>query len=230
MNASEIITSFRISCSDVSTNDLSDTKALYFANRAYYKVINTIRKNVDEDFMSDTFLTDLVAGQSEYSFDTRGDDANLRTPIVKVTKLFVKYGERYTKARAFALSDQEIDDTILAVQVPSSSPLYKLVDYSVFLFPTPLVSVTQGVKVQGLYDPIPLTMATTEANIGVPASHHDVIVSHMRYMYFEHIKQNGEREQAYNDMLREEARMIGDLSERVNEPATSVSPDLSFFK
>jgi hypothetical protein len=71
MNASEIITGFRTACSNVSTTALSDAKALEFANRAYYKVINTIRTNVDEDFMSDIFLDDLVTGQTEYSFDTR---------------------------------------------------------------------------------------------------------------------------------------------------------------
>lgn len=71
MDASQIITAFRTACSNVSTTALTDAKALEFANRAYYKVINTIRKNVDEDFMCDVFLDDLVTDQTEYSFDTR---------------------------------------------------------------------------------------------------------------------------------------------------------------
>ena len=71
MNASQIVSSFRSACGEASTNDLSDSKAVEILNRAYYKVVNTLRKNVDEDFMSDVFLTNLVTGQYEYSFDTR---------------------------------------------------------------------------------------------------------------------------------------------------------------
>ena len=230
MNASEIITAFRTACSNVSTTALSDAKALEFANRAYYKVINTIRTNVDEDFMSDVFLDELVTGQTEYSFDTRWDDANTRTPIVKVTKLFLKYGEKYVRANPFALSDQGIDDELLKVQVPTSSPIYKIVDYSAFIFPAPTADVTNGIKIYGLYDPIPLTISTIEANIGVPPSHHDMIISHMRYMYYEHISQLDKRAAAYNDMLTEELRMIRELSDRVNEPSEMVMPYLWFYK
>ena len=71
MNAAQIVSAFRSACADVSTNDLSDAKAVEFLNRSYYKVVNTLRTDVDEDFMSDVFLTDLVTGQYEYSFDTR---------------------------------------------------------------------------------------------------------------------------------------------------------------
>lgn len=92
--------------------------------------------------------------------------------------------------------------------VPTSSPIYKVVDYSIFLFPTPTADVTNGLKVYGYYDPIPLTISTIEANIGVPPSHHDMIISHMRYMYYEHIQQLDKRTASYNDMLIEEQRMI----------------------
>jgi len=230
MDASQIITAFRTACSNVSTTALTDAKALEFANRAYYKVINTIRKNVDEDFMCDVFLDDLVTDQTEYSFDTRWDDANTRTPIIKVTKLFLKYGEKYVRANPFALSDQWIDDTILKVQVPTSSPIYKIVDFSAFIFPAPTADVVNWIKIYGLYDPIPLTINTIEANIWVPASHHDMIISHMRYMYYEHISQLDKRAAAYNDMLTEELRMIRELSDRVNEPSEMVMPNLSFYK
>jgi len=71
MNVSQIVSAFRSACGEVSTNDLTDSKAIEFVNRAYYKVVNTLRKNVDEDFMSDIFTTNLVTGQYEYSFDTR---------------------------------------------------------------------------------------------------------------------------------------------------------------
>ena len=230
MNASQIVSSFRSACGEASTNDLSDSKAVEILNRAYYKVVNTLRKNVDEDFMSDVFLTNLVTGKYEYSFDTRWDDANNRTPITKVTKVFVKYGEKFVQAKPFALSDQGYDDTILETLVSTASPIYKVVDYSIFLFPTPLTDVTNWLKVYWYYDPIPLTINTTEANIWVPPSHHDMIISHMRYMYYEHIQQLDKRTASYNDMLIAEARMIGELSDRISEPSEMTMPDLTFFK
>lgn len=82
-----------------------------------------------------------------------------------MTKVFVKYGEKFVQAKPFALSDQGYDDTILETTVSTASPIYKVVDYSIFLFPTPITDVTNGLKVYGYYDPIPLTINTTEANI-----------------------------------------------------------------
>jgi len=57
-----------------------------------------------------------------------------------------------------------------------------------------------------------------------------MIISHMRYMYYEHISQLDKRAAAYNDMLTEELRMIRELSERVNEPSEMVMPSLAFYK
>lgn len=57
-----------------------------------------------------------------------------------------------------------------------------------------------------------------------------MIISHMRYMYYEHIQQLDKRTASYNDMLIEEARMIGELSDRVSEPSEMTMPDLTFFK
>lgn len=57
-----------------------------------------------------------------------------------------------------------------------------------------------------------------------------MIISHMRYMYYEHIQQLDKRTASYNDMLIEEARMIGELSDRISEPSEMTMPDLTFFK
>lgn len=57
-----------------------------------------------------------------------------------------------------------------------------------------------------------------------------MIISHMRYMYYEAIGQLDKRVASYNDMLTEELRMIRELSDRVNEPSEMVMPDLAFYK
>lgn len=84
-------------------------------------------------------MRDLIAGQSEYSFDTRGDDANTRTPINKVTKVAIKYRDdgSYTFAEVFSTSTQEEDDTKLATSAQASAPIYKISDYSINIYPTP---------------------------------------------------------------------------------------------
>ena len=41
--------------------------------------------------MSDIWTRNTIIGQSEYSFDTRWDDASLVAPIIKITKVAIKY-------------------------------------------------------------------------------------------------------------------------------------------
>lgn len=231
MNTEQIIATWRTRCQNVTTQEFSDANALNLANIAYQLTIGTLRSRVNEDFGADLFVRDLIAGQSEYSFDTRGDDANLRTPINKVTKVAIKYKEDggYHFADVFSTSTQEEDDTKLSTSIPESSPLYKISDYSINIYPTPTETVAGGLKVYGLYDPIPLTLATEEANIMVPPSHHWVITSHMRWLYYEAIKQENERSTAYNQALIDETRMVTELSNRTNGQIIQTAPSLKFF-
>lgn len=143
MNAQQIIATWRTRCQNVTTQEFSDANALNLANIAYQLTVGTLRSRVNEDFGADLFVRDLIAGQSEYSFDTRGNDANLRTPINKVTKVALKYRDDsgYHFADVFSTSTQEEDDTKLATSVPASSPLYKISDYSISIYPTPTETV-----------------------------------------------------------------------------------------
>lgn len=117
--------------------------------------------------MSDIWTRDTVIGQAEYSFDTRGDDASLVAPIIKITKVAIKYttdGD-YNLATPIALSEMPYDDTIVGARATQAVPLYRINDLSINIFPTPTAVVTAGIKVYGLYNPIPLTISTVEANI-----------------------------------------------------------------
>ena len=232
MDVTWIISLFRSRCHNVSTTALSDAKAVEFANYAYQKVIATIRSEVNEDFMSDIWTRNTVIGQSEYSFDTRWDDASLVAPILKITKVAIKYSSDgdYNFATPISLSEMPYDDTIVAARATTSAPLYRINDLSINIFPTPTAVVTAWIKVYGLYNPIPLTISTVEANIWVPPEWHERITDHMRYLYYEHIGQMDKRAAAYNDMLEEESRMVARMSNRTNGQQSMVLPNLSFYK
>ena len=139
MDVTWIISLFRSRCHNVSTTALSDAKAVEFANYAYQKVIATIRSEVNEDFMSDIWTRNTVIGQSEYSFDTRWDDASLVAPILKITKVAIKYSSDgdYNFATPISLSEMPYDDTIVAARATTSAPLYRINDLSINIFPTP---------------------------------------------------------------------------------------------
>ena len=230
MDVSGIISLFRTRCHNVSTTAFNDTKALELANYSYQKVIATIRSEVNEDFMSDIWTRDTVIGQSEYSFDTRWDDSSLVAPILKITKVAIKYKSDtdYVLALPIALSEMQRDDTIM-VQGNIYYPTYRFNDMSINLFPAPTEVVTAWLKVYGLYNPIPLTLSTVEANIWVPPEWHETITTHMRYMYYETIGQLDKRAAAYNDMLEEESRMIARMSNRTNGQQESQLPNLTYF-
>ena len=228
MNASQIISTFRTRCSNVSSAEFSDADALNLANIAYSLTVNTIRSKINEDFGADIFVRDLIAGQYEYSFDTRGDDYNTRTPINKVTKVAIKYGDKYVFASPFSTSTQDRDDTELATDAVASAPMYKISDYSLFIYPTPTERIVGGLKVYGLYDPIPLTLITQEADIMVPPSHHWVITSHMMWLYFEATKQ-GEEANARAKAELDESKMITELSNRMNGELVQYAPSLKHF-
>ena len=231
MDVSGIISLFRTRCHNVSTTAFSDTKALALANYAYQKVIATIRSEVNEDFMSDIWTRNTVIGQSEYSFDTRWDDASLVAPILKITKVAVKYksDSDYVLLTPIALSEMLLDDSIMT-QANLYKPTYRINDLSINIFPAPTEVVTAGLKVYGLYNPIPHTLSTVEANIWVPPEWHERITDHMRYLYYEHIGQMDKRAAAYSDMLEEESRMVARMSNRTNGQQSMVLPNLSFYK
>ena len=230
MDVSGIISLFRTRCHNVSTTAFSDTKALELANYSYQEVVSTIRSEVNEDFMSDIWTRDTVIGQSEYSFDTRWDDASLVAPILKITKVAIKYksDSDYVLALPIALSEMALDDTIM-MQGNIYYPTYRFNDMSINIFPAPTEVVTAGLKVYGLYNPIPLTLSTVEANIWVPPEWHKSITDHMVYMYYESIGQFDKKEAAYNDMLRRELRMIARMSNRTNGQQESQLPNITYY-
>ena len=135
----------------------------------------------------------------------------------------------YLLATPYSVSTMEKDDTAMGEVADTLYPMYRIQDYSVFLFPTPTEAVTAGIKVYGLYDPIPLTLSTLEANIMVPPSHQWVITSHMLWLYYESSYQSEKRQIAYNNMLIDEQRMVSELSNRTNGQLLQQLPTLSVF-
>ena len=76
----------------------------------------------------------------------------------------LKSDSDYIILTPIALSEMVLDDSIMT-QANLYTPTYRINDLSVNVFPAPTEVVTAGLKVYGLYNPIPLTLSTVEANI-----------------------------------------------------------------
>ena len=229
MDVSGIISLFRTRCHNVSTTAFSDTKALELANYSYQKVIATIRSEVNEDFMR-------ISGQEhsnrsiwvQFWYTLRWCKPCSSYPQDNKGSYQVqKWCWLCTRSPYRSLwDDNGWLDNDTGKSLSSNVSIQWL---SINIFPAPTEVVTAWLKVYGLYNPIPLTLSTVEANIWVPPEWHETITTHMRYMYYETIGQLDKRAAAYNDMLEEESRMIARMSNRTNGQQESQLPNLSYF-
>jgi len=145
---------------NVSSTDYTDAKLLKYANRRYHEIENAIKKYVAQDYFFDIYTVDTVANQNEYTFET---SSATQVGMLDVIRLEIKRATTdtyYTLLKPGALDDNTTDK-IEDIQ-PKENGFYEVKDSSVFIYPTPLNTVTNGLKMQSIVNLIDLTATDAE--------------------------------------------------------------------
>lgn len=226
------ITAYAVEQANVSATDYTDSKLLKYVNRRYHDLENRIKKYVAQDYFFDIYTVDTVANQNEYTFET---SSATQVGMLDVIRLEIKRATTdtyYTLVKPQALDDRTTDE--LATWVSKDSACYEIKDSSIFIYPTPTVAVTNGLKMQCTVNLIDLT-ATDDETLIFPRhselrQYHYIIALWVIADIFGMKRLMNEKAAAEADYERALQQMITQLGNRESTPIEGILPSGSSFK
>ena len=141
---------------NTTSNQIEPSLVYLWMNLAYHDLVEEIKNKVSADFFYDYWTTNTVAGQNEYDLAIADNDT---IGIDKISQIGIKYTTTDTQFTQVVLTDASVWDKTpewYETNQSGSNPIYLIRDNSIFIYPTPTVSVTNGLRVHGIYTPIDL--------------------------------------------------------------------------
>lgn len=187
MTWQEIIDFARTICWWLSTSQLPTATAVQYMNIGYHKVKREII-NLKEDFFWDILLTDdTVVWQNEYTIPAWL--AWNYQDVAKTMWVSIKYTDSTNYVKCDKQYQYQLTEDLDYYKTSQSqlSPFFFIADNSYFIFPAPIVAVSEWLKVYWIKNLIDIDETTTEANIfdwKIPTEYHYIISYYIRYMYY----------------------------------------------
>lgn len=207
------------------------------ANVVYHQIEDYITSAIGEWFFWDILTASAtVANCSEYTIPTLSTGNFNGAP--KVESVSIKYttGGEYIPARLVDRQTllQTHDIAWYEVNQPDGDPIYFIADSSIFIYPYPKESVTDGIKYYGIKSLVDITATTTEADMfggKIPVKYYYMISEGMKQFIFTAKGLPNESEWAKNIFERE---ILPSLVEKLGNRKVGISirgqADLSKYK
>jgi len=227
-NVATHITDFRLLSWWTDTVQLTDTNALVLFNKIYRENINLIKTKVKEYHFYNYWYTDTVIWQSEYTLPVR-DDVNWKSGCTKLIWVSVKNSSTdidFTKLRPENHSNLDRDIDYYNNNTNPADWFFTLEDNSYFIKPAPTQVITWWIRVYWIADPANLTLNSTEAEVLIPLEYQDIIPLWMVYLYYKTRNLIWEKNDALNEYIAYQNKMINWLSDRIEVPLESELPNL----
>ena len=174
----------------------SATNGIQALNNVSDYINNQIVTIVREDYFWDTFLVDTVVGQSEYNIYegvTNWDWVDTTVNIKRVNKLFIKYTSWQTYFTRAEVQDPAIlakDLEEYSVTQPQAKPFFYIQDRSEFIYPAPTEVITGGLKMNAIFTPPRIVLASPESWLPLQPDKHSIYSIGMEWQIF---KSQGKR-------------------------------------
>lgn len=211
-----------------TTTQIPDATLITWINIAYHDLVETIKNEVDPDFFYDYWTTSLVADQNEYVMPLADNDD---IGMDKISQIGIKYDTDDTDFTLVKLSDP-VDLSRPPEWYESnqsqSDPFYMIRDNSIFLYPTPDTSVTDWLRVHGIYTPIDLVTGWAESTIKIPRQFHEGIALWARRNIYARRAMPQMETDSINKFNEFKQRMIEGLRDRMSEPLNIRIPNLTY--
>lgn len=154
------------------------------------------------EFQGETSTTNLVSGQNEYV---------LPTDMVILNRVEVLYPDQTDYIVARRVDDKQVEGSAFAngeIEMGTEgSPVYRVFDNSIFLYPAPTAAVTNGLKVEIMDDVTELSAAGDSPNLN-PLMHKILAIG----AAYEYCSTNGHERKADRLSRRIFGRFEGDSS------------------
>lgn len=168
MDVTTILTKSRTQTS-TSVGQKSDALMLADLNIVYGNIFGSLNA-VSKKYTRQTYKTNSVASQNEYTIPVLASPV---TGLSRVLNVQIKYSSDwdYIPLKMF--------DTWIPVDndyTNENIPYCIQRDDSIFIYPAPTTAITDGIMIEGNYQPLPLTLATTSDQIKLKSDNHDLLL------------------------------------------------------
>lgn len=164
MNVSDVIIRVQRLFGDQSGVQIDDNDIIRYINDAQREIVMH-----NEAVLETTTTVNIVAGQNIYAFPT--DLLVLRSLRVQLTS---SAGYQYIKYYNLSEFDKVIYSWDGGDFKDKNVLIYTLYGREIFLYPTPNVSITDGLKL--LYSTYPTDVALTTDELSVPLEYHNAVL------------------------------------------------------
>jgi hypothetical protein len=185
MDVSTIISLSRKQTS-TTTWQISDNDYLTYLNIVYKDIFSRL-STASKKYTWQTYVTDVVADQTEYTIPA---PVSTQTWLKLVLDVFYKWEK-------IKIYDSDIRDNETVAEYVKPYGIIR--DWSIFIYPTPKENIEWGLRMEWKYIPLDLELTDTETYIKLPAEYHNVIVKWLNSYVF------GEKQVFDKQQLRENA-------------------------
>lgn len=203
--------------------------ALIYANIAYHELEECIRNDVNEDYFYDYFTTDFVASQNEYVLEEQSWTAIGINKILSVWAKYTSSATTFSPVTAYWTGSLFDTEEYLQANQSGASPFYTVKDNSLFIYPYPLETVSNWLRVHASINLIDLVSWGAESTVKFPRNFHFVIglgmkryINNYRSLDGTWISQNGDK-----DFELWKQRLIEYLKNRTLTPMEQDTPNLT---
>jgi len=185
MDVSTIISLSRKQTS-TTTWQISDNDYLTYLNIVYKDIFSRL-STASKKYTWQTYVTDVVADQTEYTIPA---PVSTQTWLKLVLDVFYKWEK-------IKIYDSDIRDNETVAEYVKPYGIIR--DWSIFIYPTPKENIEWWLRMEWKYIPLDLELTDTETYIKLPAEYHNVIVKWLNSYVF------GEKQVFDKQQLRENA-------------------------
>lgn len=224
MDVSNVYTLAR-TLSYTDSTQMPDATLQVFANLAYHDLENTIVSQVNEDFFYNEWFTNTVAWQREYVLPIKSGATAWLKKLLSVSMYKTASDTSYIKLDENRLTNLEYDVN----KYSTEQQFYYIADNSVFIYPTPSESVTNGLKLYWVCNLWDIATSGSETSIEIPIEYHDLIALGMLQYIYQSRGMLNEATMALNLYNTKKQQMVWELTDRNAWPHLSELPNLSIY-
>ena len=174
MDVSTIIALSRKQTS-TTTGQISDNDYLTYLNIIYKDIFSRLSVN-SKKYTWQTYTTNVVAWQSEYIIPQPSDT---QTWLKLILDCFYKHEWKDKRIPIYDASintDYEINK--------NDQPYWVIRDWSIFLYPTPTTSISNGLRLEWKYIPFDLALTDDSEDLKLAPEYHNILVKWLNSLVF----------------------------------------------
>ena len=200
--------------------------------------VNNSLAEMKEDYFWDRFFTDTVSWQSEYDIEQWLVQwawilPKISVNIKEINKLFVKYdptSDYYTRVDRQNPSILWEDMEYYKDKQVKNRPFFYVQDRSLFIYPAPTEVVTDGLKMNAIYNPPEIEYTDSESFLSLQPNKHYIYSLGMEWQIYKSQWKINEAQAAESIFSKKLTEYLSFLRSRINWPIQRTKTGLECYR